>query len=198
MGKKKGDADAPLGMTPEQAAEAADAQVTPRCIHAVVAGLRRQPRLFTVPASQDLLRHAVRSGVLSETRRLPAKGVALPPGDHVVAQSHRDIMKKPAQRKHRYLVLLCAQIAPVAAGKIGSLAKLDTRNPGADAGLCMRHAMGVGPNVTSHGSLPLTPLRTSSHVPGLRGRPLEAPGDARLPQSAVPRAEARAERARAV
>ncbi|GAB4813260.1 hypothetical protein N2152v2_000306 [Parachlorella kessleri] len=41
----------------------------------------------------------------------------------------RDIVKKSTTRKNRYLLVFNCQIAPAAAGKVGTLAKLDTRNP---------------------------------------------------------------------
>jgi len=90
-------------MTPEQAAEAAEAE--------------------------ELVGDALRAGVLAEARLLPAAAAELAPAPHVLAQSQRDVVRRSAARKGRYLVLLCGQLAPVAAGRVGSLARLDSRNP---------------------------------------------------------------------
>ena len=40
-----------------------------------------------------------------------------------------DIIKKSSTRKNRYLVVINAQLAPAAAGRLGTLSQLDTKNP---------------------------------------------------------------------
>lgn len=41
----------------------------------------------------------------------------------------KDIVKKSSQRKNRYLLVFNCKLAPAAAGRLGTLAQLDTKNP---------------------------------------------------------------------
>ncbi|KAK9861928.1 hypothetical protein WJX84_007885 [Apatococcus fuscideae] len=67
------------------------------------------------------------SGVLAKTRRLNTK--QLPPDKALRRSDGQDIVKKSSIRKGRYLLNICAKIAPAAAGRLGTLAGLDSRNP---------------------------------------------------------------------
>lgn len=79
-----------------------------------------------VETSRKIIESAFDKGILSRTRRLSAK--TLPPSKVMIKAGGKDIVKKSTNRKGRYLLIFNCQLAP-AAGKLGTLSKLDTKNP---------------------------------------------------------------------
>ncbi|KAI7835747.1 hypothetical protein COHA_010352 [Chlorella ohadii] len=76
---------------------------------------------------QRLQEAAFDMGVLSHTRRLCTQ--PLPPTKVMQRAGGKDIVKKSSSRKGRYLLAFNFQLAPAAAGKLGTLAALDSKNP---------------------------------------------------------------------
>mmetsp|Transcript_51247 Transcript_51247/g.163854 ORF Transcript_51247/g.163854 Transcript_51247/m.163854 type:complete len:453 (+) Transcript_51247:80-1438(+) len=70
---------------------------------------------------------ALKKGVISRARRV-CNDIAAPSKALVNAHG-KDIVKRNSTRKGRFMVLFPGKLAPAAAGNLGSLAKLDTRNP---------------------------------------------------------------------
>ncbi|KAL3158074.1 hypothetical protein ABBQ32_011680 [Trebouxia sp. C0010 RCD-2024] len=77
--------------------------------------------------SQRLQAAAKSHGVLTGARRVTSQ--ELPTPKLLLKADGKDLVKKSSQRKGRYLLNICAQIAPAAAGRLGSLAQLDSQNP---------------------------------------------------------------------
>ncbi|KAF6257402.1 hypothetical protein COO60DRAFT_1235754 [Scenedesmus sp. NREL 46B-D3] len=74
-----------------------------------------------------LLKQAVAKGVISE--QAVQSNERLPLCKALVRSDGKDIVKKSTIRKNRYLMLFNCKIAPAAAGPMGTLARLDSRNP---------------------------------------------------------------------
>ncbi|KAK9825167.1 hypothetical protein WJX81_001187 [Elliptochloris bilobata] len=85
-----------------------------------------EDRLAAAEASR-LQDAAFETLVLSKTRRICAAEV--PPHRALVNGDGKDIVKRSAVRKNRYLLNVNAQLSAVAAGRMGTLAALDTKNP---------------------------------------------------------------------
>ncbi|KAL4855763.1 DNA-binding protein RHL1 [Chlorella vulgaris] len=77
--------------------------------------------------SRRLQDAAFDAGVLSRTRRLSS--TVLPPTKLMLRADGKDITKKASHRKGRYLLVFNFQLAPAAAGKLGTLTHLDSKNP---------------------------------------------------------------------
>ncbi|KAL0055087.1 hypothetical protein WJX82_006875 [Trebouxia sp. C0006] len=77
--------------------------------------------------SQRLQAVAKTQRVVAGARRVISK--ELPTPKLLLKADGKDLIKKSSQRKGRYLLNICAQIAPAAAGKLGTLAQLDSQNP---------------------------------------------------------------------
>ncbi|KAI3423995.1 hypothetical protein D9Q98_009828 [Chlorella vulgaris] len=77
--------------------------------------------------SRRLQDAAFDAGVLSRTRRLSS--TILPPTKLMLRADGKDITKKASHRKGRYLLVFNFQLAPAAAGKLGTLTHLDSKNP---------------------------------------------------------------------
>jgi hypothetical protein len=80
-----------------------------------------------VETSRKIIESAFDKGILSRTRRLSAS--TLPPSKVMIKAGGKDIVKKSTNRKGRYILVFNCQLAPAAAGKLGTLSKLDTKNP---------------------------------------------------------------------
>ncbi|KXZ49328.1 hypothetical protein GPECTOR_22g922 [Gonium pectorale] len=77
--------------------------------------------------SERLKELALDSGILSdEVGRVTSQ---LPLSKALVKANGKDITKKSSTRRNRYLVVVNALLAPAAAGRLGTLAQLDSRNP---------------------------------------------------------------------
>ncbi|KAK9820422.1 hypothetical protein WJX72_010106 [[Myrmecia] bisecta] len=74
-----------------------------------------------------LTEQARSAGVLCSTRRQSTHPCA--PSKVLVQADGKDVVKKSSLRKGRYLLNLNCQLAGLAAGRLGTLAQLDTRNP---------------------------------------------------------------------
>ncbi|MEW5300724.1 MAG: hypothetical protein WDW36_003634 [Sanguina aurantia] len=71
---------------------------------------------------------AYASGILAMD--LASGGAAeLPISKALVKANGKDITRKSSSRKNRYLMIINLQLAPAAAGRLGTLAQLDTPNP---------------------------------------------------------------------
>ncbi|KAK9802664.1 hypothetical protein WJX73_002472 [Symbiochloris irregularis] len=71
--------------------------------------------------------NALLLGAISEQKRFPRDQLLL---DQVLQKADgKDIVKKSTNRKGRYLILFSGQVAPLAGGKMGVLAQLDTQRP---------------------------------------------------------------------
>mmetsp|Transcript_28066 Transcript_28066/g.53114 ORF Transcript_28066/g.53114 Transcript_28066/m.53114 type:complete len:422 (-) Transcript_28066:189-1454(-) len=77
--------------------------------------------------SARLLDKALNSGII--TRGRPQVESVLQPSKVIVACNDKDIVKRGTARKNRYLFALPAVLAPAAAGTLGSVEQMDTRNP---------------------------------------------------------------------
>ncbi|GIL51317.1 hypothetical protein Vafri_7332 [Volvox africanus] len=74
-----------------------------------------------------LKEQALDTGVLTdEVVRITTQ---LPLSKALVKANGKDIVKKSSTRKNRYLVIVNALLAPATAGRMGTLARLDSRNP---------------------------------------------------------------------
>eukprot|EP00240_Pyramimonas_obovata_P016300 CAMPEP_0118944338 /NCGR_PEP_ID=MMETSP1169-20130426/40106_1 /TAXON_ID=36882 /ORGANISM="Pyramimonas obovata, Strain CCMP722" /LENGTH=270 /DNA_ID=CAMNT_0006889799 /DNA_START=138 /DNA_END=947 /DNA_ORIENTATION=- len=76
---------------------------------------------------QRLVDRALKQGMLSKSR--PDVTTQLQPTKVITTCNNKDIVKKGSSRKNRYLFAMPAVISPVAAGTMGSIAEMDTRNP---------------------------------------------------------------------
>eukprot|EP00798_Chlamydomonas_sp_ICE-L_P016747 gene16747-23020_t len=77
--------------------------------------------------SSRLLQKSLEVGMLSKEPARKCKSLRL---SKVLSKCNGcDVVKKSTVRKGRYMVVLNFQIAPAAAGKLGTLTRLDTRNP---------------------------------------------------------------------
>uniref|UniRef100_A0A7S3QK99 DNA-binding protein RHL1 n=1 Tax=Dunaliella tertiolecta TaxID=3047 RepID=A0A7S3QK99_DUNTE len=75
-----------------------------------------------------LRERAVKQGILAESQPA-APDVPLPLSKALLKSNGQDILKKSTTRKNRYLLILNCLLAPATAGKLGSLANLDSQEP---------------------------------------------------------------------
>ncbi|GLI61961.1 hypothetical protein VaNZ11_004524, partial [Volvox africanus] len=74
-----------------------------------------------------LKEQALDTGVLTD--EVGRVTIQLPLSKALVRANGKDIVKKSSTRKNRYLVVVNALLAPATAGRMGTLTRLDTRNP---------------------------------------------------------------------
>eukprot|EP00879_Flechtneria_rotunda_P022876 GHRR01024179.1.p1 GENE.GHRR01024179.1~~GHRR01024179.1.p1 ORF type:complete len:284 (+),score=95.92 GHRR01024179.1:175-1026(+) len=78
-------------------------------------------------AHDNILQHALKRGVLSS--KVVQTAEQWPLCKALERADGKDIVKKSAARKNRYLMVFPFRMAPAAAGPMGTLAQLDSRNP---------------------------------------------------------------------
>eukprot|EP00878_Enallax_costatus_P021413 GHUV01022664.1.p1 GENE.GHUV01022664.1~~GHUV01022664.1.p1 ORF type:complete len:161 (+),score=32.31 GHUV01022664.1:282-764(+) len=78
-------------------------------------------------AHNKILKRAINKGVVSTQAVQTTE--QLPLCKALIKADGKDIVKKSAVRKGRYLLVFNCKIAPAAAGPMGTLAQLDSRNP---------------------------------------------------------------------